>query len=657
MHGKFLQSAPFFRILIYLLTGILLQSNGGFFDFLPAFLAVGMMLMGLSFFRSFASSYRLHLFFSLGLWLFIAGLGILVTHIHQMQSRFDFPNAEKAYMGSILEIPSQKNKSIACRVTLDDYQNRKVMIYLEPNLKSRSLNAGDRIMMYTQLRRFKNKGNPDDFDYEKYMYQHGYAATAYVTSSRWKKLEAANTGLYAHSQIIRTKILAFYRSLGLEQDSFAVFAALTIGYKDELDESVQQAFRSTGTSHILCVSGLHVGIIYLVILSLLFFLPETPRMQLFKQLIIILFLWAYAFLTGLAPSVVRAVIMLSVFCVATALKRKIFSYNTVFFTAFVMLLIHPMDVYDVGFQLSFGAVLSIVYFLPVVLKWLHVKNRLLKWAWELAAVSLAVQIGTFPLCLYYFGTFPMYFFIANLLAIPFSTFIIYASVIVLPIVWCGVYLGTFFTLLAGWAKICLQGLLSGFIWVVHAFERLPGALLQDLKIPFISAVFIIAFWVLLFYFFQNKRARTLIWTLGTALLFAVTLLPLNQKESDNQIYVFNRADRCEIGYCGKENFLMDSSSTSACVAFPQLPNTRLMVVKSDLWTGMKSENRFYLDYLVLSGHDSLSMYHLKNVFDARLVILDGTLSSGASRRLKRECKKLSIDCYDVKEKGAFRIKN
>ncbi|MBP1616811.1 MAG: hypothetical protein H6Q14_638 [Bacteroidetes bacterium] len=652
----FLDKAPFVRLLLVLLSGILLQYYVGFTDFSTYLFALGVLFLGVSFFPSLKFRYSLRPLFGIGISLVVCGIGIVSTSQRQKQTAFLFPKQAEAYVGTVNEMPQAKPRSIACRMSLEDSEKHNVVCYFQIDSMSRSLRVGDRVLFYAEIKPFKNRGNPDDFDYVAYMHRMGFSGTTYVAASRWEKLAPSGFSLYSYSQQLRSRVLDFYRTLNLGHDNFAVFSALTLGYMDELDDSVQQAFRATGTSHILSVSGLHVAILYMVIASMLSFLPKSRRMVVLRQLLIILLLWAYAFLTGLPSSVVRATLMISVFCMAVAMRKKAFSYNTVCFAAFMMLLYNPFDFFNIGFQLSFVAVLSICFFLPPILKIIQPKNKVANFFWETSAVSLAVQLGTYPICLFYFGTFPTYFFLTNLVIVPLSTLVMYSSLgiyLAACLVWLlPAHSGAVF-LVPVWTLDLFLTLLLRF---VSFFESLPSALIQKISLNLPQMFLLMLLSVVVLLFFQKSRPKTLMFAFGTISLFLLIGLPVFAKEKDPSVYVFNRNDRLEIGRVGEPCFVSDTTRAMP-FAFLDISGLKIAVVKSDCWQGLKAEKPFSVDYLILSGGDSISMYHMNKLFNMKLVILDGVLSARSARRLQRECKKLSISSYDVKEKGAFRIKN
>ena len=181
-----------------------------------------------------------------------------------------------------------------------------------------------------------------------------------------------------------------------------MLAALTLGYKDALTPELRESFSTTGAMHVLAVSGLHVGIIFVVLEFLLSFLNRWRFGKRLKPILIIVLLWSYAFITGLSPSVLRSSVMFSCMAFGGVLGRKSNTYNTIFVSAFFLLFFNADLLFDVGFQLSYSAVIAIVYFQPKIAGLLYVRNRFLRWAWDLAAVSLAAQIGTAPFAIFYF---------------------------------------------------------------------------------------------------------------------------------------------------------------------------------------------------------------------------------------------------------------
>lgn len=231
----------------------------------------------------------------------------------------------------------------------------------------------------------------------------------------------------------RAKLLERLKEEGMEGDAYAVVAAMALGDKSALTKELKNVYSVTGASHVLALSGLHLGIIY----TLISFLIVGRRWQTVSQLFCILSIWAFVFLVGMSVSVVRSAIMLTVYALLSLGHRDKMSVNTLAFAALVMLLVSPRSLFDIGFQMSFVAVLSILLWLPVFMgvfsERFLMEHRWVKWCWGMVAVSVAAQIGVTPLIAYYFGRFSSYFLLTNFIVIPAATLILYLSLVVLLI--------------------------------------------------------------------------------------------------------------------------------------------------------------------------------------------------------------------------------
>lgn len=232
----------------------------------------------------------------------------------------------------------------------------------------------------------------------------------------------------------RERLLNRYRQQGLEGNTYALVTATTLGDKSSIDKELRETYNISGAAHVLALSGLHMGIIY-AILTLLTF--GRRRRSIITQTLVVVALWAFVFLVGMPSSAVRAATMLSLYALLTLGYREKASINALAFTALVMLAISPYMLFDIGFQMSFLAVLSILIWLPVMNEWvsptLQQRYPPLRWLWGLTTVTLAAQLGVAPLIAYYFGRFSTFFLITNFVAIPAITIIIWLALVTLII--------------------------------------------------------------------------------------------------------------------------------------------------------------------------------------------------------------------------------
>lgn len=274
---------------------------------------------------------------------------------------------------------------------------------------------------------------------------------------------------------------------GDDGNAQAVLQAMVLGDKSALTTELRTTYSTTGASHILALSGLHLGIIYMLLTQL-----TLGRRRLWlTQVLVVLGIWAFAFITGLSTSVVRAATMISLYAVFSLGGRRQATLGVLSFTAIVMLLFNSDSLYDIGFQLSFTAMLGILIFVPlfermVSIKWM-MEHRVVKWLFALMVMSVAAQLGTAPLVAYHFGRFSTYFLLANLLAIPAATLILYMAVITLIVPATAGVLGWM-----AWALNAVLGWVSGL--PLASIEGLRPSLLQVAMIYVLEAVFFLLVW-------------------------------------------------------------------------------------------------------------------------------------------------------------------
>ncbi len=418
------------------------------------------------------------------------------------------------YRAELSDSPQLKEKSVFCRVRLTAVRDssgwqsldRKVLLYLSKDSLSRKVGLKDDLIFYGHISTPVNNGNPGEFDYAGFLRHKGISGIAYVDSGYWRAEVRRNTmDLKREALLVRDKVLQRYRDLGIRGDEFAVLSALTVGYKDELSRDIRESYSIAGASHVLALSGLHVGVlccIFFVILNLVLGKNSFCRL---KGLILVVCLWGFAFIAGLSPSVVRAVVMFSLLTVARMFGSQRTTLNTVCGAAFLMLVWNPYYLYDVSFQLSFLAVMSIVVIAAWMEKKVTVENCVLRRLWKLTVVSVAAQIGTLPVVLYYFSQFPLY-------SLPVNVPVIGAAFLIL---W-----GALVLLSAGFLPVGIQlfmaDILAGIVKMLNSLtsyvESMPAASLSAANFQAIDVwcCYLILL-LLVVYVLRWVRIRFIIW--------------------------------------------------------------------------------------------------------------------------------------------------
>lgn len=289
----------------------------------------------------------------------------------------------------------------------------KVLLSLEKDVPRPAY--GDVLLVRGAPQPVRGPLNPGEFDYRRYLRFQQVFHRDFVKPTRWVKSGVAppNAVIKLACQVNRHADSVFVTRLG-DHREYGVAKAMLLGVRDDLDAELMRAYSAAGAIHVLSVSGLHVGMLFVLLGGLLNFLKKRGWAGIWIAVVLkLLFLWSYALLTGLSPAVLRSATMFSMFILAEAFKRPFTAYNTLFASAFGLLVIDPFLLAFAGFQLSYLAVLGLIYLQPRIERWWRVENFAGKWLWKITATALAAQLATFPLAVYYFHQFPVYFLFIN----------------------------------------------------------------------------------------------------------------------------------------------------------------------------------------------------------------------------------------------------
>lgn len=561
------QRHPFLRLLMPLVVGILCG------DAFPHVLSAWEYVAGFLLFLFIIGRYK-HTGWVYGaaVYLFLGGTGFCLMSWQQGKTVFPFSGKPAVYRVCIREHPEERERSILCRVALlgeveqDTVtgcpRNHLFLAYFPKDSATATLRRGDELLVSTRLVPPANNGNPDEFDYARYLRRKGYSGTAYVADGHWRKTghDASRTV----SQVAldyREKVVGLYRSLGFETGELAVLAALTVGDKEELSDDIVETYSVSGASHVLALSGLHIGFLYALLLFVL--RPLWRRWRRLKPLLLlllVLFLVSFAFFTGLSSSVVRSVIMFSLLAFAGLQPEKPLTLNTLAATAFLMLLCKPVWLFDVGFQLSFSAVAAIVLVQPKLYALWKVDNRFLRYLWGLMTVSVAAQLGTAPLVIFYFSRFSTHFLLTNLWVIPMVSLVLYSAVFLLMLTPLPFVQHLF-------ARV-VEALVHVQNEVLRWIERLPGAAVDDIWLDIWGVLLVYLFLGMAYYGFLRLTVRRVCFAL-LALLAVVSWHSLSiMSNASRQGIAFYSVRGCPVVHCMADN----RHSWLACAdSLPDMP--------------------------------------------------------------------------------------
>lgn len=418
-------------------------------------------------------------------------------------------------IGEIEGTPQKKRSTYGATLLLYGEkipQGAKAMAYIAQDSASEQLQEGDILFFPTHLAQKEKERS----DYEAYLLRSGYSGSFYIPQGKWRKAGSTHrTSLRRRAREVRRWAEGRYESCGLQGENLAIASALTLGDKSLLGKELKNSYSATGASHVLAVSGLHVGIIYLVIVTLLQLPFRGNRLKPLRVILALTALWSYAFVAGLSASVVRASVMFSLVSLGDMIGRKSLTFNTVFASAFLMLLYEPRYLSDVGFQLSYAAVIAILMFHEEVYKSLKTKNFLADKAWSLTSVSIAAQLGTMPIMLYHFHQFSNCFWLSGLIVIPAATLLIYGCALLL--------MATPFPLISNTIGELMSHLIGGMNTSIRWLEGIPHSNVTSIAFSVIDVIWLYALLGGLIALLQMRSFRRISITLSILLTYTCYL--------------------------------------------------------------------------------------------------------------------------------------
>lgn len=308
----------------------------------------------------------------------------------------------------------------------------KVILNISHKSTINELSVGSQMLCNAPIVRHKPPLNPDQFDYGSYLSAKSIHGQIFVKNHSYSILGKKYIDIYYYADLIRSRIEMNLQNAGFHDDELQVLLALLLGQQQEISAEIIRNYQYAGAIHILSVSGLHVGFIVLFMNFIFRIFPNTKRGNFFKLTLTILFLWGFAVLAGLAPSVVRSAAMFSILTIGNHLKRATNSFHTLLVSLLIILLAIPSFLFDVGFQLSYMALFFILWLQPLLGKIWQPTHKVLTYLWDIVTVSCAAQIGTLPLSIYYFHQFPCAFMLTNIVVIPYLSVIMAVGLLLVP---------------------------------------------------------------------------------------------------------------------------------------------------------------------------------------------------------------------------------
>ncbi len=697
--------APVLRLLIPFTGGIVLQLFYPFsFEILITCLLVSLSITCITFFlKSTLLQWKYRWITGASITMLFFSIGCIRSYTEKetnQPSHFQYHKGT-FFLASVDEPLVEKNNSYkTVAKILAVKQNNvwknttgKLLIYFSKQAFDTTLFYGDCFVFASPPQAIPPPQNPEEFNYKRFLSFHNVYQQVYLAPKKWDHIHK-NIGqpILSSAYHLRNHLISILHTMIPERREFAVASALVIGYEDALDAELINAYASSGALHVLSVSGMHVGAIFIVLTWLLRWMKRWKWGVILRFILLLSFLWWYALITGFSPSVLRSAAMLSIVIIGQWLKSNSGIMNTLVVSVFVLLLYNPFMITEVGFQLSYLAVFGIVYLHPKLFPQLIMPNRLLHQIWTITSVSLCAQLMTFPLGLLYFHQFPNLFVVSNLIIIPVTTAIIYGCIALMSfasVQYVGVIL----------AKICAFA-----IWFVNQtvllVDRIPYAVTNGISITVLETwlIYVMIFFGL--FYLMQKRAIMLQGFLLISILLVVLQIQENLKINKQQrMVVYNINNHSAIDLVnGRENIfisdtILDQDKNAlrfhirqhwwknglyatvmpAMFAKAEINNASVnyfydppfLFFADQKWVHVDSSYANKLlrvnvpsqplkaDVLLLSENAHVTLKRLSQFISASQIIIDSSNKKWKSERWMKEADSLKLNCYSVPDKGAF----
>lgn len=684
-----LKRAPFLRLIVPLIGGILLQLQYSW-RLNTLLLVVVLLLTGLCIAGCMPLSARFRYGWIQGicLYLLVGCSGALL--LYQSDIRH-----QKRYFGKVLADTSRLILSIDAPLeersrswkttatvtgvlTAGKWQSARgrILLYFSKDSMAPALTYGQQLLVVNKLQPVGNSGNPGVFDYRQYCAYQQIFHQAYLQPRDWYILPADGghpfTRLILRCRQYCLYTLRQYLGEGLES---GLAQALLIGDRQALDKDIVQAYTNTGIVHIIAISGMHVGLIYITLLWLLQWWTGNAFARFTKTLVLLMALWGFAFLTGAAAAVLRAVVTFSAMAIGKLLLgRHSNSYNTLAASAFLLLCYRPHFIADTGFILSYLAVLSILLFYKPLYKAWYIRYKWLDKLWEIAALSLAAQILTLPVCLFYFHQFPVYFLLANMVAVPLSGIVIYGEILLL--LFAGLHE------VAMYMGIGVKYLIRSMNGWVEWLNGLPYGLITHLHINVYQTICMYLLVAALASWWLLKWRRGLHAALGMCLLCSLLhAANIIRSQQQQKVIIYHVPAYTAIDFIAgnQVQFAGDTGLWQTSIArqiqavrsglrvsadkIPHLVqlgryfrfgSKQLVIINARLPVTVPRK-KFRTDYILLSHNPDVDIKQLKRFFEFDHLIFDGSNSYRKIQQWKNDCYALTLRCFSVPDQGAYVI--
>lgn len=667
---KLLKYLPL-HLVVFLIFGILIQFQTNFCQI--GFLKLFLLLLSFSLLLFCIPSKVIRTLLAFLMFFFVGISAVFVSN------KANYKNYYKSYLTDnnqvtlkvrkVLKSGMYNDKFEADVIQVDTVKTRgTILLNIYKDSFSNTLKVGEILHTKAIFTALNPPLNPHQFDYKLYIAKQGIYQQLFLAKSDYKSVGFDGFSLIGFSANFRDKIKVALSKYHFQANELGVIKALLLGQRQDISKDLITDYSKAGAIHILAVSGLHVGII-LLILSFIFKPVERFKNGKFiKSILIILILWMFAFIAGLSPSVVRAVTMFTFLAIGNAFQRKKVTEFSLIASMFFLLLVQPLFLFDVGFQLSYLAVFGIVWIQPKLYKIYAPTYQIENKIWQLITVSIAAQMGVLPLSLYYFHQFPGLFMLSNLIIIPCLGTILICGIVMIFMALLGV-LPQFLASIYGFVISLMNSFVS---WI----SQQEYFLFKDISLSFLLMMASYIFIILGTSFLIKKSSIKAIYFLGSVLLFqSVFLFESYQKNTKKELIVFHKSRKSIVGIRNRDDVkiyhnidTLEVKSLNLIKTYAIGENMKPVLIKGFLDVfNLKNKDVLVIDSLgvyqlkglenpivVLQNSPKINLERLIKSLNPSHIIADGSNYKSYVKRWKMSCKKLKIPFHYTGEKGAFK---
>ncbi len=565
----------------------------------------------------------------------------------------------------ILKPSNYHNKYVIDVLKMNDIVvSGKSLLNVEKDSTLQLLKVDDILISKTNFNEISTPLNPHQFDYKNYLSKQHIYHQLKVTNRELLKIDSTKHTFFGYAALLRDNVNKKLNEYNFKDSERSIINALLLGQRQDISKEIYDSYTQAGVIHILAVSGLHVGIILLLLNFIFKPLDYFKKGNYIKIIIVLVLLWSYAIIAGLSASVIRAVTMFSIVAVAMHLKRPTNIYNTLAISMFLLLLFKPTFIFAVGFQLSYLAVLAIVVIQPLIYNLWHPKYKISDFFWKIFTVTLAAQVGVIPISLYYFHQFPGLFFISNLLIIPCLSLILGFGLLIISLS----LLNILPSLLANIYSWIISTLNIFVGWVANQ----EGFLFKSISFSIGQVLFSYLLITSIIILIKQKTYKSMALVLIVVLLFQSYLIFDAYDSTSKSIIVFHKSRYSAIGMkqnkqlvlyhnienVANEKFLSNfnvgediSTITHDTIRNVYAFNNKKMLIIDSL--GIYNIKSFKPDIILLRNSPKLNITRLINALHPELIISDGSNYKTYQFRWAATCKAQKIPFHQTSKKGAY----